>query len=302
MRKPFLILCLTVILISLLPIISGEAPQKPMAGEPNITIELDQPEQSVGVEPGDDGVLRFSGTVYCDLPPTTPPGQYCVVQLQADAEGWPVSVPPALTFDRTKEEEDFALDIQVPIETSQRNVQLSISGRWRYSPGAGGGTLTPVIAIIIVEAYSRPILGSDDKNNTFPVGKWVEVPIRVTNDGNSNDNVQLEITNVPDGLEAYFPIEEANIQEGQSKVIKMKVRQSTGSPKSHRVEISATGINGGRKEVDTHTVNLETTTSAKSFFTNPYLLIPFVILLLVIGFTGFMLYKKKRKVKVEAII
>ncbi len=303
MRKPFLMLCLAVILISLLPIINGEAPQKPMAGDPNITIELDQPEQSVDVEPGDDGVLRFTGTIYCELPPTTPPGQYCVVQLQADAGGWPTSVPPAFTFDRTHEEEQFSLTIQVPIETSQRTQgQITVSGRWSYTPGAGGGTIPPVTGIITINGYSRPLLESNTKNNTFPVGKWVEVPIRVENDGNLNDNIELEITHVPEGLEAYLLTDEVMVPEKQAKVIMMKVRQSTGSPKVHKVEVSGKGMNGGRKDQDQHTVVLESRASARSIFTTPYIVIPFAIVLLAIGFIGFIIYKKKRSVKVEAIV
>lgn len=305
MRKSFLAICIVLIFILILPMIndaSGERPLAPLAGAPNIAIVLDQNEQSVSVEPGDDGILRFTGTVYCELPPSTPPGQYCIVQLQADAGGWPVSVPPALEFDRTHEEEDFQLDIQIPIETSQRTQgQLSVSGRWSYSPGMGGGTIPPVTAIITVESYSKPLLESDAKNNTFPVGKWVEIPIRVTNAGNANDNIEIEITNVPDGIEAYLLTDEVNVPEKQAKVIKMKIKQSTGSPKIHRITIGAKGTNGGRKDEDQHTVVIETTISARSFFTTPHFILPFILIVSAAAISGFIIYRKKRKIRVKAI-
>lgn len=306
MRRSLLALFTALVIILFSPIVngaSGEKPQTPMAGAPNISIVLDQDEVTATVEPGDDGRIRFTGTVYCELPPSTPPGQYCVVTLTADAGGWPVSNPPSMAFSRTYEQEDFYLDIQIPIETSQMTQgQLSVSGRWSYSPGAGGGTIPPATAIINVGAYSRPFLESDSKNNTFPVGKWAEIPIDVTNVGNANDDIALEITNIPDGIEAYLLTDEIHVPEKQTKVIKMKVRQSSGSPRINKITVVGKGSNGGRKEEDQHTVVIETTVSAKSLITTPYVVGPFILILLGAGITGFLIFRKRRKMKGKAIV
>jgi hypothetical protein len=279
--------------------IAGEEIEKPYAGSPNIRIDLDQEMVQVNVEPGNDGIGRFTGTVYCEMPASTPPGQYCYVQLTADAGGWPCSNPEVMTFDRNHEEEDFALSIQVPIETSQStHGQLSVSGRWSYSPGALGGTIPPATAIIKVMPYSKPIVSTESRNNTIKVGKWGDIVIKVTNGGNANDEMQLEVSGIPDGVDAYFEDDSILVPEKQSNTAILRVKQSNGAPKTHQMVVIAKGRNNGTKNQDQQTVVFETGISAKSLITTPYIVIPFVIILIVGGVITFKVVRKKKKRKI----
>ncbi len=276
--------------------VSGEELEKPLAGSPTIQIVLDQEMIEVNVEPGSDGIGRFTGTVYCEMPASTPPGQYCIVQLNADAGGWPVSIPDAMSFDRNHEEEDFILSVQVPIETSQKTSgQLSVSGRWSYSPGMVGGTIPPATAIIEVMAYSKPIVSAESRNNTINVGKWGEIVIKVMNGGNANDDIQLEIGDLPDGVDAYFEEDTILVPEKSTKTTILRVRQSSGAPKTHQFVVIAKGRYNGSKDQDQQTVVFETGISAISLITTPYVIIPFMILLIVGGVFTFKIVRRMKK-------
>ena len=85
-------------------------------GEPAIRIELAQTKQTAYAAPGQDGVVTFTGTVTATIP-VSPNIQYLIVTLEADAGGWPVSVPPSLTFNRAITQQGFALSVQVPTGT-----------------------------------------------------------------------------------------------------------------------------------------------------------------------------------------
>lgn len=288
---------LTLVLIPAVAInVDGGKPDGPSAGAPTIEIVIDQSRYQVDVEPGADGVLRVTGTIHCDLPPSTPPGQYCIVNLQADAGGWPVSVPPAFVFDRTHEEEDFSIEIQVPIETSQTTTgQLSVSGRWSYSPGVGGGTVPASTAIILVKPYSRLAFSFDKENNTASVGDWGELKITITNEGNAGDEVRLSIDDVPEGLDAYLEEEYLRIPEKQSKTTILNFKQSSGTPGTYQISISAEGLHNGSRSELQHSVVVQTKLSFKSMITTPFVIIPLVLVLIVAGIIAFRLIRKKMK-------
>ncbi|MGA1872781.1 MAG: choice-of-anchor T family protein [Thermoplasmatota archaeon] len=304
MRFPSLVTFAVLLLIVLsfpVGIVSCRPIEQPVAGAPNITIEIHQDIVEVDVEPGSDGKARFSGTVYCDMPPSTPPGQYCVVQLSADAGGWPCSNPEALVFDRTKTEEDFALTVQVPIETSQRTEgQLSVSGRWSYSPGAMGGTVPAATSIIRILMYSSLQVSAGTGNNTVPVGKWGELPVLITNGGNANDNIDLWLSDVPDGVDAYLTSDNIMVPEKQTQTVILKVKQSSGSPRTHRIVVHAKGGANGTNSESQRSIVFDTTISARSFFTTPYIIVPLIILMAIGGIVTYRMIQKSRRKKFTA--
>jgi len=274
----------------------GNDTEKPFIGAPTITFVIDQEMVEVSVEPGSDGIGRFSGTVYCEMPPSTPPGQSCIVQLNADAGGWPVQTPESMTFDRSHVEEDFAVSVQVPIETSQyTSAQLSISGRWSYSPGATAGTIPATTAIIRVLSYSQPIVTAKARDDTIPVGTWGDVTIEVTNAGNANDDIQLQVTDVPDGVSAYFEEDTITVPEKDTKTVILKVKQSGGPPGSHQLTVIAKGRNNGTKDQDQQTVVFETGISVKSLATTSYMIIPFLIILIAGGVLTYISIKRMKR-------
>ncbi|MFO8052314.1 MAG: choice-of-anchor T family protein [Thermoplasmatota archaeon] len=286
--------------IALMPFAIGEqeVPEAPLAGEPDIEIVLDQDMVEVDVEPGSDGIARFTGTVYCEMPPTTPPGRECVVNLQTDAGGWPVSLPPTMEFNRQHQQEDFTVTVQIPIDTSQSTTgQLAVSGRWIYTPGLGGGTVPVAESIIQPLPYSKVHLTYDKENNTASVGEWGEIEIGVVNEGNARDDIKLEIADLPDGLEAHLEKEILTVREKQTETTVLRFKQSSGSPGSHQIFISAEGQHNGTRSETEQPVVARTTASIRSVVTTPYIVIPIVLVLLIAGIMVVRIIRRKRKVE-----
>ncbi len=270
--------------------------EKPLAGPPDIQIIINEEMVQVNVEPGNNGIARFTGTVHCEMPPSTPPGQICTVTFMVDAGGWACSSPDTMEFDRNNNQEDFTVSVQVPIETSRMtSSQLSISGRWRYSPGTLGGTTDPATAIIEVLPYSQVKVTTDPDNNTVSVGKWGEIELAITNEGNLNDDIELELENIPDGIEAYLEDDLISVPEKQTKIVILKIQQPNGAPKTSQLNVIATGSYNGTRSSDTQPVVFTTTISVRSVFTTLYIIIPAIILLLIIGLIVFRKIMKIRK-------
>ncbi|MFO8050911.1 MAG: choice-of-anchor T family protein [Thermoplasmatota archaeon] len=184
------------VLGSMFVFIPKEDEEVEAVGAPAITIQLAQPKQTAYVAPGQDGIVTFSGTVFAQIP-YSPNVQYLVIHLQADAGGWAVSVPPALTFSKAQKQQSFTLSVQVPIETSQSTTgQLSVSGRWSYSPGLGGGTIPAATAIIFVKQYYQFSIGCEKPYVEVNPGQSLGFKLRLINEGNANDRLRVEILNL----------------------------------------------------------------------------------------------------------
>ncbi len=196
-------------------------------GAPAIRIELAQTKQTAYVAPGQDGVVTFTGTVSAQIP-WSPNIQYLVVTLQADAGGWPVSVPPSLTFNKAQKQQSFTLSVQVPVETSrQTQGQLSVSGRWRYSPGSLGGTVDPATAIIVIKQYYQFSVGCEKPYVQVGPGSSLGFQIRLINEGNAADRLRVEITNLDKLADMGWTIQlsqdKFSVPEKQEKVLTVSV-------------------------------------------------------------------------------
>ena len=262
--------------------------------DPDIYIEIDQDELFVDVEPGKDGICEVTGTIYCDMPPTTPPGQQCLVFPIAHASGWAVENPPAIAFTRTYTEESFNIRIQVPPETSAVTPgTFVLSARWRYSPGVEAGDVDPVSINITVNSYCNLVLGSEKPVLKAPVGEWVEFELTLRNDGNVDSNVTLDISSDSDVVvelrsKSLFLLEKNVI------IIKIKAKQEGGYGRSNPMTIRATSPYDGDKNDITFGLYLKTTSSMVSLMKSPVLLILFsMILLLSVGISVF-IYKKRK--------
>ncbi|MFW3146881.1 MAG: choice-of-anchor T family protein [Thermoplasmatota archaeon] len=180
---------------SIFIILPKQGDEAEAVGAPVITIQLAQAKQTAYVAPGQDGIVTFTGTVFAQIP-WSPNIQYLQVNLQAEAGGWPVSVPPALTFSRAQKQQSFTVSVQVPPETSKANTgQLSVSGRWSYSPGLGGGTIPASTAIITIDQYYQFSIGCEKPYQQVTPGSSLGFKIRLMNEGNANDQLRVEVTN-----------------------------------------------------------------------------------------------------------
>lgn len=196
-------------------------------GRPAIRIELAQTKQTAYVAPGQDGVVTFTGTVTATIP-VSPQIQYLVVNLQAEAGGWPVSVPPSLTFNRAITQQGFAVSVQVPVETSQKTSgQLSISGRWSYSPGTRGGNVDPATAIIVIKQYYQFSVGCDKPYVQVGPGSSLGFKIRLINEGNAADRLTIEVLNLDKlankGWTVQLSQDKFSVPEKQEKVLTVSV-------------------------------------------------------------------------------
>jgi len=228
MRRKLKVLPISLLLI-ILPIIAimTITSTSDAVGEPDIVVTIAQPKQTAYVKPGQDGILTFTGTVEADIP-WAPSFQYLIVELSADAGGWPVSNPPALIFSRQTTMRSFSLSVQVPIGTSstiQRD--LVITGRWSYSPGVLGGNIPPSTAIIVVDWYSQFDISSKDPIVEAERDDRVVMSLLVENEGNSNDRISLEIENIDDladeGITPILADYSVSVEEGETGEAKLYI-------------------------------------------------------------------------------
>jgi hypothetical protein len=220
-------LILVLMLGSLFMYLPKETDEAEAVGAPAIRIELAQTKQTAYVAPGQDGVVTFTGQVTATIP-WSPNIQYLVVTLSADAGGWPVSVPPSLTFNKAQRQQSFTLSVQVPVETSQKTQgQLSVSGKWRYSPGSLGGTVDPATAIIVIKQYYQFSVGCEKPYVQVGPGSSLGFQIRLINEGNAADRLRVEVTNLDKLAEMGWTIQlsqdKFSVPEKQEKVLTVSV-------------------------------------------------------------------------------
>ncbi len=181
-------------------------------GAPAVRITLHQTEQTVDVSPGSSGIVTFTGEVEA-IAPYLPNGQNLIITLEADAGYWPVSVPPALIFSNEVSIQNFSISVQVPMGSSVNSQgMLSVSGRWRYSPGTLGGTIDPCTAIIKIEQYYSYEVAPRYSKYYIEEDSSGEMTFIVENEGNGPDRIALEVTNSLE-LEDYGVIAHAKFSD-----------------------------------------------------------------------------------------
>jgi len=190
------VLMLVVVMAGVFVIIPKSDDKVDAVGAPAIKIELASYRGTALVAPGQDGIVQFSGTVTAQIP-LDPNFQFLLVYLTADAGGWPASTSSALTFSKQVKTQNFQVVIRVPPETSvTAQGQLTISGRWRYSPGTLGGSVEPVGAIIVVKQFYQFSVGCDKPYVQINPGASYGFKLRLTNEGNFNDKLTVDILNL----------------------------------------------------------------------------------------------------------
>ncbi|MBN1539944.1 MAG: hypothetical protein JW939_07350 [Candidatus Thermoplasmatota archaeon] len=196
-------------------------------GAPAITITITQPRVTAYVAPGQDGIVTFTGRVEAQIP-WDPSVQYLIVTLTADAGGWPASNPPALIFNKATKNRDFQLSVQVPVETSKKTQQqLSLTGRWTYSPGITGGTIAASTAIISVEQYYQFSVGCDKPYVQVNPGSSLGFRLRLINEGNAGDRLRVEVKNLKEladqGWTVQLSQDKFAVPEKSEKVLTVSV-------------------------------------------------------------------------------
>ncbi len=277
------------------PLDKGDGPSGLLP--PEISIELDHDFKEVDVSPGSDGVVTFDGTVYCDMPPATPPGQECMVFLIADAGGWAVDSIPAIAFSRTKTQERISIDVQVPPETSSSlENELEISAKWRYEPGIEQGYAEGTNAEIIITPYCNLTFTSEKPVMRAPVGEWAKFSLILKNEGNTDTNITLEVT-VEDGVEYEIESNTIIIREQGEYEISLRAKQKSGLAGSNPISIKAKSPHEGQRNEVTFGIYLKTENSARALLGNPiFYIISSTLILVAIAVSIIVIKRKKRMI------
>jgi len=275
--------------------LSAEALSTNVPREPDIRLEM-PPKATVDVAPGDDGIIYLTGKAFCDMPPGTPPNQICVVYLTGDAEGWPVSTPSTLTFDYRTTELPFDVAVRAPPETKAGDgYTLTISGRYRYSPGSQGGGIDAVRTLITVNPYSLLKIGTEKPTIMEPVGSWGKIELTLKNEGNTDDNITLSIS--------CTSILELEMEEGpvikvnwdSFIVLTLRAKQRSGLAHTEEIDITAKGSHPGNQSVCYYIVYLKTSNSPKGMVTSPLVIASGSIIILVVALIVMVSIKSIRK-------
>lgn len=196
-------------------------------GEPEVVIQISQSKQTAYVEPGQDGIVTFSGAVFVSIP-WSPEIQYLVVELESECRDFPVSVPPALTFSKHQKQQSFALSVQVPIGTSSlEDYVFYVNGTWSYSPGVTSGDCEGAAAIIVVQQYFDMELYCDDPFVESLRPNRMKLSFQAENTGNGDDTVVLEIGNMEElsgsGIDVILGEREFPLKLGETRSIELLV-------------------------------------------------------------------------------
>ena len=202
-------------------------------GSPAVSIIMDSSSETVNVSPGTSGIVEFTGVVTAEAP-AMPPGQVLVVTLQAEAGGWAVSAPPSMEFTNEITKQNFSVSVQVPAETSTKTQgQLTIGGKWRYSPGTMGGTIDPTTAIIKIEQYYQYAISPSSSLDTIELEDVVDINFITVNQGNGADMIAMEILDKEEledhGIIAREKIDEMVIPEKQTRQYPVVIMLSSSS-------------------------------------------------------------------------
>jgi hypothetical protein len=240
-------------------------------GSPAITIRIDQASQNVSVEPGNDGILVFTGMVEAVMP-YSPDVQQLIITLMPEAEDWPVSQPPTLIFNSTVTELPFEVTVQVPIgtphmkEDSSSGYMLEISGRWSYSPGITGGTIPTATALINVDPYFGLALGCNNPYISTERGETATFELIVINEGNTNEVVRLEIDNdrelLSRDVDVILPGSDVPVDPVAEAIVEIDVETTLSTPLTdYQIEITVYSVSaedkGGYVEPQQFTLTLD---------------------------------------------
>lgn len=272
-----------------------------MAGEPEITLTIDQESVKANVDPNSDGVVTLTGEVTCEMPSYIPNNVYCVVELRADAGGWPVSVPPELTFSQSISVNNFAISAVVPLEsptTESRDVFLS--GTWYYSPGNQGGSVNSDSAYIEIQPYSYLEVQNTEVNISLDGGSSRSVQVSVTNSGNSNADIMVGATADDPSIEVEIEETQYTISPNQKAEVELKIKDTKNENGLYQVTFWVESVDYSNQGRVTRNFRVQVKEDRFSIDDIPFLIPGAVLIVVAIAIgAGFMFLRKRRSRKRE---
>ncbi len=242
--RSILITILVSIIFFSLPHISGQvtevpgeveytrAPGEQLYPAPNVTLSFSQDEYELDPDPISGGDTTILGTVTCIIPDVVPPTVLCQVTLSLFSNLAQNSDIEELYFNKDDPTMEFDMNIWVLTDLiGDTRIDLDVELRWEYyQTGQGSGYPDHYLTVIYI-----PPFGYIDMTNVMnyeeiemEVGKWETVVFEVYNHRNMAVDLVLEASEIPLGLEVVIEEESFHIVSYQTKLIKVRMRQSGG--------------------------------------------------------------------------
>jgi uncharacterized membrane protein len=198
--------------------------------QPTVTIRLDQATKTAKVEPGESGLVIFTGTVECQ---SVGPGsnvQYTEVVLTTSSEnGWATTISPSdMVFTSQGGSSAFTMSVRVPPATSYTVTDtVIIGGTAKQIPGALTYDIPDTRATVLIEQYYRFSTSTTGPWKNDESGRGAVFHINIENEGNGQDRFMLQILNEEpledDGLSTQLSTASIDIGEKENETVDLYV-------------------------------------------------------------------------------
>jgi len=159
--------------------------------------------QYADVEPGNSGLVTFTGTVSVDIQAGSAV-QDVRIELRVSSEhGWDATITPEIVMlNPGTEEKQFMATIRVPTETSTTvDAIITVGGTampFPAGPADDETEIDPLYGTIIVDQYFRYEVASDPHYIEAEPGEEVQFKVTVRNEGNGKDQFEISVSNLDD--------------------------------------------------------------------------------------------------------
>jgi hypothetical protein len=168
-----------------------------------ISIQMDQQEQNVDVDPQRGGIITYTGRVDITQKFRDLDFQFAMISLNATCTaGWEVTDIPVYTVSRVGiDEPEFSVSVFVPqltTATGKSEVhEVIISGTWWYEPEIEGLTSSGEIPatstfLYVNQVYQYQIRSEPGYIQTAPGGQF-DLDLIIENTGNGDDEIEVVI-------------------------------------------------------------------------------------------------------------
>ncbi len=199
------------------------------ASNPSGSIEIDQEAAFAQVAPGQSGIVTFTGVISIQNSGLGSTIQTIMVNLAADAQGWPVSiVPEVMEFQDTNGSQSFAATVSVPPDTPMDKVgTITVSGTGNVQPGVKSFTLSSDSASILIKQYYDFEVNCTTPFQEARPGDSTVFKISLTNTGNGDDKVGIYLDNYVEvtgnGLTPIWSTNEVTIGPDLSAMVSLTI-------------------------------------------------------------------------------
>jgi hypothetical protein len=216
----------------------SEHPSTRSTEPPEIDIEITSTDHRAHVAPNEDGVVTITGRISANVK-WTPKVQSMVVNLTAQAGDWMVSDIPAMHF--RHQDLVFTTTVQVPPLTHpEESRDLIIKGEWYYEPREeGNGTIETKEVHIEVMPFGHLEMDIDTENTTLYISESYTCKVTIKNLGTATARVDLHCNSDSREIEFILSDKYIEIPPNQSGEIEVEFKQSSGSPGTHIISITA---------------------------------------------------------------